>query len=125
MSHLQLATIQNLLETIFDQPAWVITELGVGATSAAWEISSEADRFVLRTVSPKTNRPVTYQSEFVILRAFQNLGLTVPEPITNSFENRSFVHKDIAAWAITRSVSGLPVLKNEIMPTVASQIGCF
>ena len=117
--------IQRFIENLLEHPVQEVKKLGSGATSTAWWITCGSDHFVFRATHHTTNRPITYQSEFLILHSLYEQGLPVPEPLYNSFDQASDFGESVSAWAITRSIVGNPILKNRLTANVASQIGAF
>ncbi|HEX2621136.1 MAG TPA: aminoglycoside phosphotransferase family protein [Phototrophicaceae bacterium] len=100
-----------------------IEMIGAGATSAAWRVTGKDQTFIVRTMLPTTNRPVTYRSEFRLLRELHTRSLPVPEAISNSFEHPASNESGLPAWAITRPVVGSPILNEPMPPRVALQLG--
>src|SRR5450432_2955673 len=97
----------------------------MGATSIAWRIQCGAAAFVVRMMLPDTDRPITYRSEFAILRSLFSKKLLVPEALSNSFEQSLPLNDSLPPWAITRPVSGQTVLKDKLPSTAAAQLGSF
>jgi aminoglycoside phosphotransferase (APT) family kinase protein len=102
-----------------------VTPLGQGATSAAWQVTSGPEAFILRFMPVGTNRPVTYQSEFTILRMLRKQGCPVPEPILSSVEMHAPLAGVPEPWAITRTVPGEAIRKNPLPSGVAQGLGRF
>lgn len=117
--------ILKVAERILDLSIQDVTRLGHGATSTAWIISSADDRFVLRTTQPSANRPITYRSEFRILRMLLTQECPVPEPLCTSFDHPADLPGDVSAWAITRVVDGVPLHKAQMSPSIEAQLGGF
>lgn len=101
-----------------------ILPLNEGATSVAWRVSDDFQTVIVRTMRKGTNRPVTYQSEFTILRYLQAAKALVPQPILNSFE-RGYQPVEGTPWSVTAPVPGYPLGNDELPLSVAEQLGCF
>lgn len=98
--------------------------LGDGASSRAWQISDGDQSFIVRTMRDGSNRPVTYQSEFAILRHLALDGCPVPRPILNSCEVAGLASQPFS-WSITGMVAGKSVGSGPLSYKVASQLGHF
>ena len=116
--------IEILVRSVLNHTMCEIESAGSGASSTAWIISCNKDNYVLRVMPPNMNRPVTYRSEFIILKSLFNDGLPVPEPLLTSFSHPTKLH-GAEAWAITRPVPGKPILKNKLEPSICVHIGQF
>jgi|GEM_PF-6161025 len=125
MSHIPPQVIQRLIETVLGYSSCDVTLIGSGATSTAWLITCGTEQVVLRAVYKTTNRPVTYRSEFRILRQLYEQGLPVPKTICTSFDQPADLDDRISAWAITRVVAGKPIAKSKLTPEIARQLGEF
>lgn len=117
--------IRRLVEHVLDLKNYEIERSGTGASSMAWKVNGNGAAFVLRMMRPAANRPVTYQSEFAILRTLHADGFRVPEPITNSFEQPYNAGESLPPWAITRVIPGQPILKAKLNSVAAAQLGQF
>lgn len=102
-----------------------ITPLGQGATSAAWHVTTLKDAFIIRLMPAGTKRPVTYQSEFTILRMLRREGCPVPEPVMSSVEQAIPLNDISEPWAITRVVPGVAMRDNPLAPELAHELGRF
>lgn len=125
MSRIQPHAIRRFIEELLEYPVCEVKKLGSGATSTAWLVTCGSDQLVFRVTYHTTNRPITYQSEFLILRSLYEQGLPVPEPLYNSFDQVADFDKSIPAWALTRLIAGKPVLTHKLTIKVASQLGEF
>lgn len=125
MSHVPLESVQRFVEVLFDCPHCEIKPLGMGATSTAWAFSCGSNQYVLRAVYHTTNRPITYRSEFLILQTLREQRCPVPEPLYTSFDQDISLDERVSAWAISRTVAGTAILKSQLTPAVAAQLGAF
>ena len=104
--------------------------LGQGASSIAWRVESGSESVVVRIMPCGVNRPITYRSEFTILRSLRKLGQPVPEPLCNSMELRMALGPPVAeAWSVTRTVEGKALARQPVSlsmsPPVVNQLGEF
>lgn len=100
-----------------------ITPLGRGATSAAWRLATLHDAFIVRFMPAGTQRPVTYQSEFTILRMLRQAGCPVPEPIMSSVELAVPLSELPEPWAVTRTLPGEAIHTHPLTLDVAQDLG--
>lgn len=103
--------------------ASIITPLGRGATSSAWKVTHARDAFIVRFMPVSTQRPVTYQSEFTILRVLMDRGCPVPKPVMTSVEANRPISGVPEAWAVTQVVPGEPVKNGLISSGVMYDLG--
>lgn len=101
-----------------------ITPLTRGATSAAYRVDDDKRSLIVRLIPTGTNRPVTYQSEFTILRMLQAKGAPVPQPILTSTEAGALLFSS-EPWAVTSIVPGMAIGKTPVSPTTACELGLF
>lgn len=125
MSQLPPQAIQRLIKTVLGYSACEVTLIGSGATSTAWLVTCGTEKVVLRAVYHTTNRPVTYRSEFRILRQLYEQGLPVPKPLYTSFDQHIKLDDRVLAWAITQVVAGEAISKDKRPSKIACQLGEF
>ncbi|MEM7129841.1 MAG: aminoglycoside phosphotransferase family protein [Chloroflexota bacterium] len=101
----------------------IISSLGSGASSAAWRVDWKDDAFIVRIAPDGNNRPITYRSEFTILRLLKKQVCAVPEAIQNSFECQVPVEGISQAWTITRAVEGTAIQKRPMSSSTATELG--
>jgi aminoglycoside phosphotransferase (APT) family kinase protein len=100
-----------------------MTPLSQGATSCAWRVDSAEGVFIVRFMPEGVQRPVTYQSEFMILRLLLERGCPVPRPVVNSIEANPSAPGLPGAWAVTRLVTGAALKQDPIVRNVALVLG--
>lgn len=100
-----------------------VTYLGRGATSAAWHVEIGTSAVVVRMILTGTPQPITYQSEFSILRLLREKGCPVPDPVMNSAECPDQLTEISEPWAVTKIVNGEAVKGNRLSPAVARASG--
>lgn len=105
-------------------PAPQITPLTRGATSAAYRLEEGAKSLIVRIMPVNADRPVTYQSEFTILRSLQASGASVPKPILTSVEAKTPLPIN-EPWAVTSLVPGRAIQKMPLSAAVATEVGSF
>lgn len=101
-----------------------ITPLSRGATSAAYHMDEDKNSLIVRIMPTNANRPVTYQSEFTILRRLQASGAPVPKPILTSVEAKTALPIR-EPWAVTSIVPGRAIQKMPLSASMASELGSF
>ena len=112
---------QTALGTSIDQQIL----LGRGATSEAWQVGIGNDDFVVRFIPIGTKRPVTYQSEFTILRLLRAQGYNVPKPVLNSAECQQILPNVPEPWAVTGLIDGSAILKEQLPQQAAKELGAM
>lgn len=101
-----------------------ISPLTRGATSAAYRMDEGKNSVIVRIMPVNADRPVTYQSEFTILRRLQASGAPVPKPILTSVEVKTALPIS-EPWAVTGIVPGRAIQKMPLSASVASELGSF
>ena len=85
---------------------------------------SERDKAVIIRIIPAgTNRPITYQSEFTILRLLRQRGCSVPRPLLNYAESPDHLTDISEPWAVTEAINGQALGKKVMPPQIASEMG--
>ncbi|MEM7113699.1 MAG: aminoglycoside phosphotransferase family protein [Chloroflexota bacterium] len=100
-----------------------IAPLGCGATSAAWHVQIGRNAVIIRMIPLGTPRPVTYQSEFTVLRLLREKGCPVPNPVMNSLECRDKLTNIPEPWSVTEVVKGQAVKGNRLSKVTAREVG--
>lgn len=101
-----------------------ITPLVRGATSTAYRVDDDRNSFVVRFIPAAANRPVTYGSEFTVLRLLQANGVPVPKPILTSAEVQMALSIS-EPWAVTSTVPGRPIRHRPLSTAMAGQLAAF
>lgn len=118
----ELTKVRRIAELTTGMSPSQITFVARGATSAAWHVTNGTDAVIVRIIPTGTNRPVTYQSEFTILRLLKNKGCLVPIPIMNNAECSDQLNDIKEDWAVTEVINGQAV-KNGRLPPIAKDLG--
>ncbi len=121
----ELQKVHCIIEFSIGMSPATIKELGRGATSAAYQGTAGDKTIIVRMIPLGTNRPVTYQSEFTILRLLRDEGCPVPKPILNSAEHPDQLKDIVEPWAVTEVIKGQAIKKSCITPEVARELGRF
>ncbi|MEM9776980.1 MAG: aminoglycoside phosphotransferase family protein [Chloroflexota bacterium] len=100
-----------------------IIPLGQGATSAAWRVDTGPNAVVVRIIPAGTPRPITYQSEFTVLRLLEAKDCPVPSPILNSAARPNQLTHIQEPWAVTKAIEGQAIKKSQLSKTTAKNLG--
>ncbi|MEM8861187.1 MAG: phosphotransferase [Chloroflexota bacterium] len=119
----QFQKIDRITELCTGMSASRIIPLGQGATSAAWYVENERRAVIVRMVPLNTNRPVTYQSEFTILRQLKAKGCLVPKPLLNNAECPNQLTDIPEPWAVTEVINGQAIKKGQLSNQTARELG--